>query len=96
MLDINTKKGALLFLVQSWFLMVGASRNNDPLLSAQTANRCLSGILLSLDESVIPDDVGNACEELMLFIEGRQDSSNRPYPCPSWFETVDTIADLLY
>lgn len=87
MLDINTKKGALLFLVQNWFLMAGASRSNDPLLSAQTANKCLSGILV-LGESMIPRDVEKACEDLMLFIEGRQDPSNRPYPCPDWFESV--------
>lgn len=89
MLDINTKKGALLFLVQSWFLMVGASRNNDPLLSAQAANKCLSGIL-ALGESMIPDDVEGACEELMCFIEKRKDPSGRPCTCPHWFVTAYT------
>lgn len=83
MLDISTKKGALLFLAQNWFLMMGASRSNDPLLSAQAANKSLIRII-AIDENLIPDDVGRACEELMLFIEGRQDHSNFPYPCPYW------------
>ncbi len=89
MFDTNTKKGALLFLVQNWFLVVGASRNSSPLLSAQMANKCLSCII-ALGESMIPGDVEKACEELMFFVESRKDGSDQPCPCPDWFEPIYT------
>ncbi len=80
----KSKKTALMLLVNAHLLIVGPSRSNDALRSADAAVSRLAEIL-TLDEEQIPQDVGAACLELMRFVHGQHDENNNPYPRPSWF-----------
>ncbi|MFA5986349.1 MAG: hypothetical protein WC819_03310 [Parcubacteria group bacterium] len=80
--DINTKKGAFLFLVQTWALTMGSHRSNDSLHQARFANACISHAF-TLKEESIPDDIEQACEEYMFW----QDQTGASKP--AWITAED-------
>jgi len=84
MSDLNSKKGALLFLMQTWVLASGSRRSSDPLFRAQFANACLADVL-TLNEEQIPEDVEAACAELMMYQDGYKLGGGEERECPQWF-----------
>jgi hypothetical protein len=85
LIDVNTKKGALLLLVQAWVLAAGSQKNNDPLHQGRFAINCIADVL-ALDEDAIPEDVEWACEQLMYYQDGIRKPSGGKYECPAWFK----------
>jgi len=81
---IRNKKAALLTLAQMHLAIVGSSRTNNPVQSAEAAVSCLASII-ALNEALVPSDVETACKNLMRFVDGQHDEENNPYPQPPWF-----------
>lgn len=89
MFDINTKKGALLFLAQTWILAAGlrSTDGSGRVLhhSYDAGVACLDDIF-ALDEKEIPEDVRKACVEMMQYQYGHiNPTTHQQYERPAWF-----------
>lgn len=86
MLDINNKKEAFLFLVQSMLLAGGSRRSLEPHHKMAFVGHTLADAI-ALDESMIPENVLGAAQDYVAWQDSwtKGEDSKETYPRPEWF-----------